>query len=207
MILALYQKFHFILDRNLAKANCTGNRFCTSCDIVVLALSLNMLGDVIFLGVNLRADSVRLNFCVQSIQRLQLYQFSISTHLRISGPALTLLWSYFVNELFYEFLPSHYEENIKLFQFRVYTTEIYIGRHFLMLSKTKIRSFLSFIFNVNTQLPVLHRITGIIALFEYLRPFAIKSIGPDVSKATRWGWPSGRKYILCHCLYSSWLFG
>ena len=34
---ALPQKFPFILDRNLAKANCTGNRVCTSCDIVVLA--------------------------------------------------------------------------------------------------------------------------------------------------------------------------
>ena len=34
---ALTQKFNFILDRNLAKANCTGNRVCTSCDIVVLA--------------------------------------------------------------------------------------------------------------------------------------------------------------------------
>ena len=33
---ALPQKFPFILDRNLAKANCTGNRVCTSCDIVVL---------------------------------------------------------------------------------------------------------------------------------------------------------------------------
>ena len=33
---ALPQKFPFILDRNLAKANCAGNRFCTSCDIVVL---------------------------------------------------------------------------------------------------------------------------------------------------------------------------
>ena len=33
---ALPQKFPFILDRNLAKANCTGNRFCTSCDTVVL---------------------------------------------------------------------------------------------------------------------------------------------------------------------------
>ena len=37
---ALPQKFPFILDRNLAKANCTGNRVCTSCDIVVLALTL-----------------------------------------------------------------------------------------------------------------------------------------------------------------------
>ena len=34
---ALPQKFPFILDRNLAKANCTENRDCTSCDSVVLA--------------------------------------------------------------------------------------------------------------------------------------------------------------------------
>ena len=33
---ALPQKFLFILDRNLAKANCTEDRVCTSCDIVVL---------------------------------------------------------------------------------------------------------------------------------------------------------------------------
>ena len=33
---AFAQKFPIILDRNLAKANCTGNRVCTSCDIVVL---------------------------------------------------------------------------------------------------------------------------------------------------------------------------
>ena len=33
---ALTQKFPFILDRNLAKTNCTENRVCTSCDTVVL---------------------------------------------------------------------------------------------------------------------------------------------------------------------------
>ena len=33
---ALPQNFSFILDRNLAKANCTENRVCTSCDKVVL---------------------------------------------------------------------------------------------------------------------------------------------------------------------------
>ena len=33
---ALPSKFPFILDRNLAKANCTGNHVCTSCDKVVL---------------------------------------------------------------------------------------------------------------------------------------------------------------------------
>ena len=36
---ALPQKFPFILDRNLAKANCTGNWVCTSGDTVVLANS------------------------------------------------------------------------------------------------------------------------------------------------------------------------
>ena len=37
---ALPQKFPFILDRNLAKANCTENHVCTSCDKVVLGLCL-----------------------------------------------------------------------------------------------------------------------------------------------------------------------
>ena len=36
---ALPQKFPFILDRNLAKANCTENHVCTSCDKVVLDLN------------------------------------------------------------------------------------------------------------------------------------------------------------------------
>ena len=35
---ALPEKFPFILDRNLAKANCTEDRVCTSCDKVVLGL-------------------------------------------------------------------------------------------------------------------------------------------------------------------------
>ena len=37
---ALPQKFPFILDRNLTKANYSGNRVCTSCDIVVFGLWL-----------------------------------------------------------------------------------------------------------------------------------------------------------------------
>ena len=36
---ALPQKFSFILDKNLAKANCTENHVCTSCDTVVLGTS------------------------------------------------------------------------------------------------------------------------------------------------------------------------
>ena len=37
---ALPQKFPFILDRNLAKAHCTEDHVCTSCDTVVLGTSL-----------------------------------------------------------------------------------------------------------------------------------------------------------------------
>ena len=37
---ALPQNFFFILDRNLAKANCTGNRVCTFCDTVILSVQL-----------------------------------------------------------------------------------------------------------------------------------------------------------------------
>ena len=36
---ALPQNFSFIIDRNLAKANCTGNHVCTSCDRVVLGIN------------------------------------------------------------------------------------------------------------------------------------------------------------------------
>ena len=39
---ALPQKFNFILDRNLAKANCTENRVCTSCDTVVLGAYIKL---------------------------------------------------------------------------------------------------------------------------------------------------------------------
>ena len=37
---ALTQKFPFILDKNFAKANCTGNHVCKSCDKVVLVYNL-----------------------------------------------------------------------------------------------------------------------------------------------------------------------
>ena len=34
------KNFIFILDRNLAKANCTENHVCTSCDKVIIALRI-----------------------------------------------------------------------------------------------------------------------------------------------------------------------
>ena len=48
---ALPQKFPFILDRNLAKANCTGNRVCTSCDTVVLDGDLNVPNNLLSLFI------------------------------------------------------------------------------------------------------------------------------------------------------------
>ena len=50
MILALYWKFPFILDRNLAEANCTGNQVCTSCDTAVLVLEVNYLPKYLAIG-------------------------------------------------------------------------------------------------------------------------------------------------------------
>ena len=40
---ALPQKFPFVFDKNLAKANCTENHVCTSCDIVVLCCVYEIL--------------------------------------------------------------------------------------------------------------------------------------------------------------------
>ena len=51
----LPQKFPFILDRNLAKANCTENRVFTPCDIVVLG---NVLIISLPSGFNLADDEV-----------------------------------------------------------------------------------------------------------------------------------------------------
>ena len=45
MILLLYKKFPFILDRNLAKANSTENHVCTSCDTVVLGSILYLINN------------------------------------------------------------------------------------------------------------------------------------------------------------------
>ena len=40
---ALTQKFPFILDRNLAKANSTENHVCMSCDTVVLGTDITLV--------------------------------------------------------------------------------------------------------------------------------------------------------------------
>ena len=55
---ALPQKFPFILDRNLAKANCTENQVCTSCDTVVLVINISS-----YLGL----FSFKLSFFLQGI--------------------------------------------------------------------------------------------------------------------------------------------
>ena len=47
---ALPQKFPFILDRNLAKANCTENHVCTSCDTVVLDIYIYVCVGILQFG-------------------------------------------------------------------------------------------------------------------------------------------------------------
>ena len=54
---ALPQKFPFILDRNLAKANCTENGVYTSCDTVVL-------GNVVYFGKIYQTRQVTTVFCI-----------------------------------------------------------------------------------------------------------------------------------------------
>ena len=76
---ALPQKFPFILDRNLAKANCTGNRVCTSCDTVVLALSL-----ISYMSCGNRSVSVW-GGCIVEAQRYYLLGF-VQLELRTAIP-------------------------------------------------------------------------------------------------------------------------
>ena len=63
---ALPQKFPFILYRKLANANCTGNRVCTSCDIVVLVFSSHKLLRSIYIykvnPLGLSTFAMRLSF-------------------------------------------------------------------------------------------------------------------------------------------------
>ena len=71
---ALPQKFPFILDRNLAKANCTENRVCTSCDIVVLDISKKNIYKFIYISKNPLFKNLIYILCFESI--CWLFQFS-----------------------------------------------------------------------------------------------------------------------------------
>ena len=79
---ALTQKFPFILDRNLAKANCTGNRVCTSCDIVVLDFGIpwfTFLFSLLLTLVKLDYFDLKHNYllllkCVRPIKTVKIYQ-------------------------------------------------------------------------------------------------------------------------------------
>ena len=75
---ALPQKFPFILDRNLPKVNCRGNRDCTSCDIVVLGWVLMFKsfnpGPVYFLAV---FDTI--TYKIEARVIIKLYMYFTST--------------------------------------------------------------------------------------------------------------------------------
>ena len=61
----LLQKFPFILDRNLAKANCTENQVCTSCDTAVLGPPFYTIYSKIFhLLSNLLTEKLFAELCL-----------------------------------------------------------------------------------------------------------------------------------------------
>ena len=67
---ALPRKFPFILDRNLAKANCTENDVCTSCDKVVLEL---------YIIIELKKNPVqKINSVYSNNIKFIFYSFSLS---------------------------------------------------------------------------------------------------------------------------------
>ena len=70
---ALPQKFPFIIDRNIAKANCTGNRICTSCDIVVLDQPL-----ISFLYMIPSCKQYILKRCTNVMQSMKSHRHGIS---------------------------------------------------------------------------------------------------------------------------------
>ena len=79
---AFPQKYPFIFDRNLAKANCTGNRGCTSCDIVL---------DIVL--------NIRIEYAVMNIYIYILYLIpSTIIHLNSSLPAFINISYKYVSE-------------------------------------------------------------------------------------------------------------
>ena len=78
---ALPQKFPFILDRNLAKANCTENRVCTSCDTVVLDKSIRCAGPNILTKHLFNSKVILIFFFIRNLQDIKewwLYNFQDS---------------------------------------------------------------------------------------------------------------------------------
>ena len=78
---ALPQKFPFILDRNLAKANWTENRVCTSCDIVVLDTERcrKRINAIIIREINSKVKKIKtvfmfLEFCCTVKKKIYLFQ-------------------------------------------------------------------------------------------------------------------------------------
>ena len=73
----LPQKFLFILDRNLAKANCTENHVCTSCDTVVLDSSIKTEGVLLFFICIYLYIYRKLSPKWKNVQEQKVFSFSI----------------------------------------------------------------------------------------------------------------------------------
>ena len=74
---ALPQKFPFILDRNLAKANCTEDRICTSCDTVVLGFHIKTVNSFVIFCTNILCLQKMNNYLRWNSERLVSCQFLV----------------------------------------------------------------------------------------------------------------------------------
>ena len=93
---ALPQKFPFILDKNLAKANCTENRVCTSCDTVVLGLCLchNPSDHYCLQALLLRLAAVQIERIVCLVREYISRVESLATHARVLSAHRALFCGY-----------------------------------------------------------------------------------------------------------------
>ena len=90
MILALYYKFPFILDRNYAKANSTENHVCTSCDIVVLGR--NLFNECFKKDNEALFSRISWEWATKDNSRLVLIEAPISSIILLSENALCSPW-------------------------------------------------------------------------------------------------------------------
>ena len=126
---ALPQKFPFILDRNLAKANCTGNQVCTSCDIVVFELWIKLKS-----AGNFKAMSISYHAAI--IKRMLGLPKRFSNHFACNFLVI-LTFEHFLGNIYFRYLSWPFKCNslcfnpFKLYFIRHSTYAQYIYDRFL----------------------------------------------------------------------------
>ena len=101
---ALPQKFPFILDKNLAKANCTENRVCTSCDTVVLDKSIRCAGPNILTKHLFNSKVILIFFLLETCNILKSDDYItfriVILHINVNNPFFTILLFIYEERIF-----------------------------------------------------------------------------------------------------------